>query len=84
MDVPNASLKSFFPFPLKYFFTFPGPDRCAAAIMPDSVISIPLIYDPTNHLRSFLKIHLFWDTANIPAPHRLHKSTNMQDSPAYY
>ena len=59
MDVPKASLRLFLPADLKYFFTFPGPDRCAAARIPDSVISVPFITVPTNQLMSFLKIHLF-------------------------
>ena len=57
--MPNASFKSALPFPLRNFFTFPGPDKCAAANIPDSVISNPFITEPTNQLISFLRIHLF-------------------------
>ena len=40
-------LKLKLPLERKYFFTFPAPLKCAAAIIPDSVILIPFIVVPT-------------------------------------
>ena len=52
-DIPGPSIA------FKYFFTFPAPARWAAAKIPDSVISMPLILLPTDHSMSLFKIHLF-------------------------